>query len=74
LVNIINNLREQITSLRGRSMTYPGRLVKTLEEHRAIVDSIAQRDVEKAQRAARIHMENAERTLLKAIEEKCETE
>ncbi len=74
LVNIISNLREQITSLRGRSMMYPGRLAKTLEEHRAIVDSIAERDAEKAQRAVRIHMENAERTLLRAIEEKCETE
>ena len=74
LVNIISNLREQITSLRGRSMMYPGRLAKTLEEHRAIVDSIAQRDAEKAQRAVRIHMENAERTLLKAIEEESETE
>ncbi len=69
LVNIISNLREQITSLRGRSMHYPGRLSNTLEEHRAIVESLAQRDVEKAQQAARDHMENAEHTLLKAIEE-----
>ena len=69
LVNIINNLREQITGLRGRSMNYPGRLVSTLDEHRAIVDSIAQRNPEKAQKAVRMHLENAERTLLKAIEE-----
>lgn len=74
LVSIISNLREQITSLRGRSMMYPGRLAKTLEEHRSIVDSIAKRDSEKAQRAVRVHMENAERTLLRAIEENCETE
>lgn len=69
LVNIISNLREQITGLRGRSMMYPGRLTDTLEEHRAIVESIAQRDVEKAQMAVREHLENAEHTLLKAIEE-----
>ena len=69
LVNIISNLREQITTLRGRSMHYPGRLTNTLEEHRAIVDSMAQRDVEKAKKAVRDHMENAEHTLLKAIEE-----
>lgn len=68
LVSIISNLREQITALRTRSMTYPGRLAMTLEEHRKIVDSIAQRDSEKAQRAARVHMENAEHALLKAIE------
>ncbi|HIU64629.1 MAG TPA: GntR family transcriptional regulator [Candidatus Avacidaminococcus intestinavium] len=69
LGNIISNLREQITTLRGRSMHYPGRLRDTLEEHRAIVESIAHRNVDKAQVAAREHMENAEHTLLKAIEE-----
>lgn len=41
LRNIINNLREQITVIRGRSMMYPGRLADTMEEHRALVDSIA---------------------------------
>ncbi len=69
LVTIINNLREQITGLRGRSMEYPGRLVSTLSEHRAIVDSIAQRDSLKAQEACRNHIENAEKTLLQAIQE-----
>ena len=57
LRNIINNLREQITVIRGRSMMYPGRLADTMEEHRALVDSIAARDVERAQNAARIHLE-----------------
>lgn len=69
LGNIISNLREQITTLRGRSMHYPGRLGDTLQEHKLIVESIAKRDVEQAQEAARQHMENAEHTLLKAIEE-----
>ena len=69
LRNIINNLREQITVIRGRSMMYPGRLADTMEEHRALVDSIAARDVERAQNAARIHLENAEHTLLKDMVE-----
>ena len=69
LLNIINNLREQITGIRGTSMRYPGRLADTLEEHRALVDSIAARDSERAQAAARIHLENAEHTLLKAMAE-----
>ena len=30
-------------------MMYPGRLADTMEEHRALVDSIAARDVERAQ-------------------------
>lgn len=69
LVNIISNLREQITTLRGRSMHYPGRLKDTLSEHKVIVDMLAQRDAEKAQQVVREHLENAEHTLLKAIEE-----
>jgi DNA-binding FadR family transcriptional regulator len=40
-----------------------------MEEHRALVDSIAARDVERAQNAARIHLENAEHTLLKDMVE-----
>ncbi|MBQ8418657.1 MAG: GntR family transcriptional regulator [Phascolarctobacterium sp.] len=67
LHSIINNLREQVTSIRGRSMSYPGRLTETMDEHRALVDSIAARDVERAQNAARIHIENAEHTLMKSI-------
>lgn len=67
LRSIINNLREQLTGIRGRSMSYPGRLVETMDEHRALVDSIATRDVERAQNAARVHIENAEHTLMKSL-------
>ena len=53
LAGIINNLREQITVIRRRSMMYPGRLQNTMEEHR-------------------LHMENAEHTLLKDMLESAE--
>ena len=46
LAGIINNLREQITVIRRRSMMYPGRLQNTMEEHRILVDSIAAHDVD----------------------------
>lgn len=69
LISIISNLREQITSIRGRSMLYEGRLQDMLDEHRMIVDAIAQGNPEAAQKAVQTHMENAERTLLKTIEE-----
>ena len=49
-------------------MPYPGRLVDMIKEHQNIIDALAERNVEKAQRAVRLHMENAERTLLKVIE------
>ncbi len=68
-MNIISNLQEQITAIRGRSMPYPGRVEIMLKEHRAIFDAIAAGKVEKAQEAVRTHMENAEQTLLKVIKE-----
>jgi len=68
LVNIIGNLREQLTGIRGRSMSYPGRMVETMDEHRALLEAIAARDVERAQRAARVHIENAEHTLLRSLD------
>ena len=67
LHSIINNLREQVTSIRGRSMSYPGRLHDTMNEHRTLVDFIAARDVEGARNAARSHIENAEHTLMQSI-------
>jgi DNA-binding GntR family transcriptional regulator len=67
LRNIISNLREQITGIRGISMKYPGRLLDTMEEHRVMVECIAARDPEKAQAAARIHLENAEHTMLQYL-------
>ena len=69
LVGIISNLRDQFTRLRTRSMNYPGRLDNTLKEHKELVDAIASRDVTRAQELARLHLENAEQTLLAAIKE-----
>ena len=68
LEGIISNLREQLTRFRTLSMSYPGRLEATLEEHRAMVDAIAQGDTEAAMRAAERHMERSEQTLMDAME------
>ena len=70
LVGIISNLRDQLTRFRTLSMSYPGRLEATLEEHRAIVEAIALGDSKAASKAAEKHMENSEKTLLKAMEKK----
>ena len=67
LVAIISNLKEQLARFRTLSMSYPGRLQETLEEHRAMVEAIAAGDVEAARDAAERHMERAEETLLKAM-------
>lgn len=64
---IINNLKEQLARFRKLSMSYPGRLKDTLEEHREMVEAVANGDVEAARDAAERHMERAEETLLKAM-------
>lgn len=67
LVGIISNLREQLTRFRTTSMSFPGRLKATLEEHRKIVEAIAQGDEKAARKAAEHHMEKAEQTLLASM-------
>ncbi len=69
LVGIIYNLREQFARFRSVSINYPGRLQNTLEEHRQLVEAIAQRNPEAAQQKAREHIENAEQTLLLEMEQ-----
>lgn len=68
LIGIISNLREQLTRFRTTSMSFPGRLKETLEEHREIVEAIAQGDVKAARKAAEKHMEKSEQTLLSAMD------
>ena len=64
---VINNLKEQLARFRKLSMSYPGRLEETLEEHREMVEAIANGSVTAAREAAERHMERAEETLLKAM-------
>lgn len=67
LVGIIHNLKEQLARFRTLSMSYPGRLLETLEEHRDMVEAIAEGDASAARDAAEHHMDRAEETLLKAL-------
>lgn len=67
LAAIISNLKEQLSRFRTLSMSYPGRLQETFEEHSEMVEAIADGDVSAARDAAERHMEHAEETLLKAL-------
>ena len=67
LVEIIHNLREQTLRFRTMSMNQPWRLVKTWEEHRLLVEAIADRNPAQAREIARIHMEHSEQALLKGM-------
>lgn len=67
LAQIINNLREQIQRFRSTSLAAPGRMKVALEEHKRIVEALAERNVNLAQALALEHVENAENKLLEAI-------
>lgn len=70
LASIISNLREKFTAFRTISYAYPGRAKRSLEEHRRLVEALAQRNAAAAQQLARKHMDNAEQTLLQHMSEK----
>lgn len=68
LIQIINNLMEQIQRFRATSLAFPGRMKVTVEEHRKLVEAIANRDVSLAKALAQEHVENAENSMLEALE------
>lgn len=69
LAEIINNLREQILRFRSVSMNQPGRLDKTWEEHRQLVEAIASHNAAQARKIARLHMEHSEQALLSGMKD-----
>lgn len=70
LAEIVNNLREQIIRFRSVSMNQPGRLAKTWEEHRQLVEAIGAHNALQARKLARIHMEHSEQALLTGMEDR----
>lgn len=68
LAEIVHNLREQIIRFRSTSMNQPGRLAKTWEEHRQLVEAIGAHNAVQARKLARVHMEHSEQTLLAGME------
>ena len=67
LFTIINNLREQIQRFRAQSLSYPGRMKQSLDEHRSIVEAIQSRDAAIARQVAQDHIENAENSMIESI-------
>jgi DNA-binding GntR family transcriptional regulator len=64
---IISNLREQIQRFRLTSLSSPGRMKDSLEEHKKIVEAIQSRDIQVARQAAQEHIENAENVLMECL-------
>lgn len=67
LVQIINNLQEQLQRFRTASLGMPGRMKIAIEEHKKIVEAIAERNILLAQSLALEHIENAENSMLEAL-------
>lgn len=67
LSSIISNLREQIQRFRSTSLSYPGRMRESLDEHRGILEAIESRDVTLARQLAQEHIENAENAFIESI-------
>jgi DNA-binding GntR family transcriptional regulator len=74
LVQIISNLREQIQRFRSTTLASPGRMKDTLEEHKKIVDAVAERNTALAQQLAQEHIDNAENSMLDLLEKKIKGE
>jgi len=68
LEQMISNLREQIQRFRIQSLARPGRMETALQEHRALVEAIGQRDSELARQLAQEHIESAENALISCIQ------
>lgn len=69
LVQIVTHLQEQIYRFRTASLAQPGRTRNALEEHKQLVEAISERNVELAQKLAHEHIENAENSMLNALQE-----
>jgi len=67
LSSIISNLREQIQRFRLTSLSYPGRMKESLNEHKKIVEAIQSRDIQIARHLAQEHIENAENVLIECL-------
>ncbi|NLY55128.1 MAG: GntR family transcriptional regulator [Firmicutes bacterium] len=73
LIQMVANLREQVQRFRSTSLAHPGRMKVAWEEHKKIVEAIAQGDGELARQLAHEHIANAEKSLMDAIRESRET-
>jgi DNA-binding GntR family transcriptional regulator len=70
LIQLNNNLIEQVQRFREIYHKKVNKSKETSKEHYAIVEAISNGDVDKAEKLARIHIENAEKSILKMMEGK----
>lgn len=67
LIQLINNLSEQMYRYRFEYIKDESRHDTLVQEHRMIYDSIIRRDKKKAAEAARLHIDNQEKSVIRQI-------
>jgi len=67
IIQIRDNLGSFIYRSRIKSLSVPGRLKRSLEEHRKIMESLKKHNSEEADRLSQIHMENTVINILKNV-------
>lgn len=67
LVQLVNNLAEQMYRYRFEYIKDESQHEKLIEEHRMIYESIMEKDSTAAAEAARIHIDNQEKSIMKQI-------
>lgn len=70
LIQILTNLQDEVHRFRSVSLACPGRMRVALDEHRKVVEALADRDVARAEALAWEHIENAENSLMEAVRKK----
>ena len=69
LVQFLNILQEQLQRFRAASLSRPGRSKTALEEHKQIIEALAERNGELASKLAKEHIDNAETAMIFAMQE-----
>ena len=67
ILQIINNLREQTQQLSIMASSLPGRMEKSNQEHRAIIDAVKERDAQKASKLMEEHIYSTQQDMLSAL-------
>lgn len=73
LCRILSELHRNIKTYRKKSLTVPGRLEKSTEEHREILAAICSGDAERADKLTSLHIQRAMNNMIAAFETERET-
>ncbi len=68
LYRILSELHRNIRTYRKLSLTVPGRLEKTMNEHREILNALIEGDAEKADMLTSLHIERAMKNMIAAMD------